>query len=416
MIISSFYVINIFMFIFMSIFQVFYLSNFFKLGFLNPITITFFVYSPVTFATVFGGPLFLLEKGLFDKWFNFALLMTNVYLFFGIAVMVIILNISQNSFFINNRLINIFKPYNIRKNRMLFVSVLFLLLFTLSYVLLTMDYGLLNWIKEPRTGYQYHRQGNGHWYALSILFLSISYSIMLIYSKKIINTMFILLFFVYLSFLLGSKQIILSFIIFFVIILWFRKSKYFQIIMLIVPPLGFAVMLLNFGSFNIEAVLKYFDSYVNGAMYYKAYYYDEINLFYGKIWLTNFYVYLPRGIFPEKPFVYGFLHVNEHFFPGVAAETHTPAFGGVTSDFADFGIVGVIIFSIFNLNRILETVILYVLYSNSNFYNIKYNSNFFYLFIWMLAPSFMMFFGSLYSLILFVILMKTISVINNIKA
>ena len=48
--------------------------------------------------------------------------------------------------------------------------------------------------------------------------------------------------------------------------------------------------------------------------------------------------------------------VNEHFFPGAAEATHTPAFGGPVPYFADFGLIGVIVYSFFNFQLIFSNI------------------------------------------------------------
>jgi hypothetical protein len=298
---------------------------------------------------------------------------------------------------------------------MIIASAFFLMLFFVAFFMLTKEFGFINWILSPRTGYQQYRVGSGHWYALSLLFLSTSYTLSLLYSKSIIS--YVLLFFLYIGlvFLLGSKQFILSYAIFFLIVLWFKKSKYFNVLLYVVPPIGFVLMIINFNPSEFADVASYFDYYVNSAMYYEAYFKGQIDLFYGYIWITEFYEYVPRFFFEDKPFVYGFLHVNEYFFPGAAEATHTPAFGGPIVAFADFGVLGVVISSFFSLSSFFNVVLIYNLYKNTNIDQIRKNSNFLYLFIWILAPSFLVFFGSLYAVILFLFLTIIISFINRVK-
>ena len=249
--------------------------------------------------------------------------MTNIHLLGSYLLMVFVLKVCKNNTFINEKLLYQIKPIKIKRVRMLVCSLFFLLLFFCSFLLLSQKFGLLNWITNPRMGYQLYRVGAGHWYALCLLFLSTSYTIAALYSKKITNLILVSLFHIVLVYLLGSKGSILSFVTFFMIVLWYRRSKYFTKILYAGIPLGFGVMLLNLNPQDIMDIVKYFDYYVNSAMYYEAYYKGEIELFYGKIWITEFYEYVPRILFPDKPFVYGFLHVNEHFFPGAAeATTH----------------------------------------------------------------------------------------------
>ena len=84
---------------------------------------------------------------------------------------------------------------------MFLVSFVFLLLFLISFYLLSSTFGFINWILSPRTGYQYHRVGAGEYYAFALLFLSTSFSILLLFLRK---NRSIYLFQLYISFLLGS--------------------------------------------------------------------------------------------------------------------------------------------------------------------------------------------------------------------
>jgi len=409
------YSLNILFFIFITIFKIYYLSKYFKLGFLNPISIPFIIGLPVVIMKVFAGPMLMLTDGLFNVWFNYALVVTNIGLAVSFIVIYFTIKFSERNSFIKYKLITIIKSYNPKRSRMIFVSVVFLFLFFLMFALLTKDFGLFNWIFDPRTGYQLHRTGNGQWYALSLLFLSTSYTIMMIYTRKVAKLFIVFLVYVLLVFLLGSKGNILSYTIFFIIILWLRQSQYFKKALMIIPAIGFALILFNFNPSKLIQVVSYFDYYNNSAMYFEAYSKNEIDLFYGKIWLTDFYKYVPRAIFPDKPFVYGFLHVNEFFYPGQAEKTNTPAFGGPMPAFADFGFIGVILFGIFDFGLIFQTILLYLLYKNINLQSIRNSSNNFYLFVWMLAPSFMTFFGTIYSIVLFIFIVKIISIFNRVK-
>ncbi|WP_315012162.1 hypothetical protein [Capnocytophaga leadbetteri] len=408
------YILNIFFFLFINIRKIWFLSKTFGFSFFNPISIPFFISFPVLVTKTFVGPFFILKEGLFDTWFQYAIFMTNIYLLGEYILILITIEKCKKSFFINESLLKKIRIIKIKRVRMIISSLFFIFLFLLCFLLLSKDFGVLNWIINPREGYQFHRTGVGHWYALSLLFLSTSYAIAALYSKKILHLIFITFVYILFAYLLGSKAVILSFVTFFMIVLWFRRSKHFTTILYFTLPLGFTVMLLNFNPKDAMSVVEYFDYYVNSAMYYKAYFGNQIDLFYGEVWATGFYQYIPRGLFPDKPHVYGFLLVNEHFYPGAAEATHTPAYGGPVFYFADFGVIGVILAAFLNINVVLQTILYYVFYKNTNIMDIRYNSNRLYIFIWLLAPSFMEYFGSI-SVILFYFIIKTISTINRIK-
>jgi hypothetical protein len=60
-------------------------------------------------------------------------------------------------------------------------------------------------------------------------------------------------------------------------------------------------MISNFGSVEFQSVVEYFDSYVNSANYYEAYFNNEIDLFLGKLFITSFWELVPRALYPDKP-------------------------------------------------------------------------------------------------------------------
>jgi hypothetical protein len=412
---SIFYVLNWILFILFSVLPIIYLTKKFNIGYINPITITFFVYFPVTVMKVFGGPAFILDEGLFDPWFNFALLMTNIDLLSTFLITYFAIVFIKRNNFLRNKILFLIKDKKLSRRKMLFTALFFLLISFIFFVLLTSEFGFLNWVLSPREGYQLHRSGVGHYLAFSLLFLSLSYTIFLVYIKNNLAQIFSFIFFAVLVYFFGSKGFILSFFLFLLIVLWFKQSKYLKTALIFLTPLAFIVMLINFNPSQLQDVMEYFDYYVNSAMYYKAYFNGELPLFYGQIWWTDFYSYVPRMFFEDKPYVYGFLLVNEYFFPGAAEATNTPAFGGPIAIFADFGVLGVLFFSIFNYKVFLNTIFLYHLYNNKNLHQIELSSNNLFLFIWMLAPAFLVFFGTLEALILFFTLFYVVRVLNRIR-
>ena len=64
--------INLFFFVFLTIYYPIYISKSLKLKLLNPITILVVVTMPIALFKAFFGPAYLLNDGLFDKYYNFA--------------------------------------------------------------------------------------------------------------------------------------------------------------------------------------------------------------------------------------------------------------------------------------------------------------------------------------------------------
>ncbi|MBB2332737.1 hypothetical protein K6716_12000 [Escherichia marmotae] len=150
-----------------------------------------------------------------------------------------------------------------------------------------------------------------------------------------------------LVFFLGSKTFILSFAIFYLAVLSLNQSKFLKFGLILVTPLAACAILYNLflaiGNMNVDVVLSYFDQYQNSIYLLQDLDKGVVRLFNGTVYFSQFWSYIPRSLFPEKPFVYGFLHVNEIYYPGAAESGHTPAFSKGMDNFVDYGYVGLVI-------------------------------------------------------------------------
>ena len=393
---SFIFIINIFVYFFLQFVKLSYISSYFKnrkFSGINPFIILFLFKLPVDLFKVVIGPPFLLENGIENIYYNIAIAITSLSIFVEYLLLRFAFLIS-NKYTFNSYSLNIKTRYS----KMIHASIIFYFLFFLSfYMLSSSSFGFFNWLKDPRTGYQLHRVGAGQFWVFSISFLSVSFAIFTLYVKKNINLFIYLLFYLYSAFLLGSKGIVLDFLVFFIIILWVRRFQNLKKVFLITLPVALVLMLVNFFSsmgFNgdgtdYEKVLSYFDYYINSAMYFKEYYSGKISLFYGQIYFSDFWNLIPRGLFPNKPYVYGITLVNEYFFPGAAAETNTPAFGGPISYFADFGILGVILMTFIDPFKFVYYFFLCQLLKNYDYLKIKNNLYVFIMFLFFTAPFFL---------------------------
>ena len=413
------FVFNVLLYFFIQVLNVRYISSFFNsetFGKFNPFILIFIFKLPVEIFKVVIGPPLLLEDGVENIYYNIAIFYSTLGLFSEFLLLKFAFFISSK-YTIKLGLFNIFP----RKNKMIIASFLFYILFFISfYILSSASFGFINWIKDPRTGYQFHRVGLGPFWVFSITFLSISFTLSALYVKKNTSLFILLIFYVYSAFLLGSKGLVLEYLIFFLIVLWLRKYSKIKKVIFYIIPLTFLVMLINFfsnldSSIEFSSIFSYFDYYVNSAMYYKAYYSGEIDLFYGQIFVSDFWSLLPRGLFPDKPYVYGITHVNEFFFPGAAEATNTPAFGGPVNYFADFGLVGVVVMTFFSPLKLLYYFFLYQLLKKFKVDFIKGNLYVLLLFMFFISPFFL--FSLLFPLniIFFLFLSSLLLFINKFK-
>lgn len=412
------YIINIICYYFVQILKLKYLSSFFrkKDNLINPLVIVFLSQLPVDVFKVVIGPSFLLDGGVTDIYYNLAIVYTTL----GLLADYVLLRVV---FMISNRYHILIPTFNfrVRLQRMKFAAILFYGMFLVSFVLLaSSSFGVVNWIRDPRAGYQFHRMGAGQFWLFAISFLSVSFALMCLYIRRTFPLIILLFLIVSSAYLLGSKGIILDFFIFFLIILWVREFKYLRLFFFLGVPFALLLMLLNFfssGGVNSDmtSVFTYFDYYVNAAMYYQAYYTGKIDLFYGKIFFTEFWNLVPRGLYPNKPYVYGITHVNEFFFPGAAEETNTPAFGGPVNYFADFGVLGVILCSLLNPFKFVYYFFFCQLLKNYTFENIKHSSWVLLLFIFFTAPFFLFSLAFPLNLIFFFMVASIILIMNVIR-
>ncbi|MBK0371267.1 O-antigen polymerase [Flavobacterium agrisoli] len=393
---SFLFVINIFIYFYLQFIKLRYLSSYFKnrkFAGTNPFIILFIFKLPVDIFKVVIGPPFILESGIDNIYYNIAILITSVSLLVDYLLL-------RFAFLVSNKYT--FTSYNLniktRYSKMIYASIVFYFLFFLSFFLLSSSsFGFLNWIKDPRTGYQLHRMGAGQFWVFAISFLSVSFTIFAFSVKKNINLIMLLVPYLYSAYLLGSKGIVLEFLVFFLIVLWIRRFKNLRKIFLITVPLAFLLMIINFftsagynsGTMDYKSILSYFDYYVNSAMYYKEYYAGGIDLFYGKIYFSEFWSLVPRGFYPNKPYIYGIIHVNEYFFPGAAEATNTPAFGGPVNYFADFGILGVVVLTFLDPFKFIYYFFLCQLLKSYDYESIKNNLFLFLLFLFFTAPFFL---------------------------
>ena len=359
------YYINISLSVLLIFWPLLYTKYFLKIQIINPFTLAWSVMFPVDLMINYGGPALLIDDWIDNDGYQLAIAMNNLKIISGFFSMIFFYKILIKVNFAKY-LMNFCRKFkNINYER---VGNYFILLYIILFCYISgSEYGVLNWVSNPRTGYQLYRVGQGHLYALLVSILSIAFVLKSLdwdNHRKVIINFFLFLLFVY---LLGNK---ISFFLYFITtltFLWFGKWKYLNIFIFTIAPLIFLIALYNFSlssndSLDILEIASYFDHYYNGANYYNSFLKGEINLYYGEVFLSSFWSYVPRAFYPDKPFVYGSLLINEYFFPGMAEASNTPAFGGAVDSFADFGIFGVVLFGVLNPIFIVNSFISYIFF------------------------------------------------------
>lgn len=335
------------------------------LPWINPFSIILMTTLPVDLMVILGGPFFLIDEGLIDIGYQYALAMNNV------------LTLAQ--IFGTLLFFRLFKSVGIHRympfQQVLFESrdlrngsLFFLVIFVFALLMLASgQFGILNWLLNPREGYQLYRAGQGHWYALANSAIAVSFVLAFLTRPTAGRLLSITAFYLGMGYLLGSKGVLLSIFTATIVFLWFLRWHHLGKLLLVGMPLVFALMILNLylaigDSIELQSIVAYFDHFKNGADYYRGYLNREIELFDGEIVISSLWGYVPRIFWSDKPWAYGITLVNEIFYPGQAELTNTPAFGGAVEQFADFGPLGVVLFGFFGSKAILTGLLSYLIF------------------------------------------------------
>ncbi len=323
------------------------------LEWLNPVSLVVISVLPVNLFRLFVGQVFR-GDGLMDPSYQFAVLMTNVQQ--GIALTLVVFASKLQVVREMPRWLPRFGRY--QQIDLRWFSRAFFLLYVAAFIILAMKTGgIADWLMNIRISYITKRDGNGLYYTAALNFLSISYFFQGVSSTSSWRFTLRSVAFIAAIYILGSKGFVLDFFIFYLIIILRQRKVRVGRVLLIALPVAFLLLLVNFFSqldvVELTSIAEYFEYYPNAAMYYADYFRGGIGLLEGKVFLTSFWEYAPRMLFPEKPYVYGILHIVEIYFPGGAESGNTPAFEGGVPQFADFGVLGVVFFAVLNLKPIL---------------------------------------------------------------
>jgi len=342
------YFFNLIVAVFILLAPFWWSRNLLKLDKWNPINIITLCYLPVQIFRLFVGQL-IRDEGLMDPYYNFAVFITNL----RECISLLLLYFTSRLKIIHKIPIILPKLGFIRISYFPLISKLFFVFFIITFLMLAIKTGgVVDWLSNIRSSYMLKRDGNGLYYAAAINFLSISFFFAGIAIKDSLKFSLLSLLYYGAVYILGSKGYLLNFFIFYIIIIWRQRNISVGWVLIFFMPLLFILILYNFYSnhdyIELVTLFEYFDHYPISALYYKDYFENAISLYNGEIFFTSFWHYVPRQFFPEKPYVYGILYLVEFYFPGGPESGNTPSFTDGVSHFADFGIFGVLFFSIFN--------------------------------------------------------------------
>jgi hypothetical protein len=299
----------------------------------------------------------LINPNIFDgSLFNYLILTLFFYLIIFLAYWVMISRVSLSKRYLA-------KFYTSRNRLYKYIFAFAILFFS---ILVVHSDGIF--LTNPRYGYQHYRDGFGAIWVLYILSISVLYYFVVL--RKEINLKKIL-FFILLFFFTGSKALVLNvFISSFLVYIWLNKKISKTQIILISFILAI-LMLKLFGQFGasqdfLTRASAYFDFMDQASKVFKDYDSGQLVHTNGEIFSSSFWSYIPRGIYPDKPYVYGPVILVEMYYPGMAATGHTPSFGTLTPEFVDFGWFAPFFAVVFNLTLLVKIFAISVIVTNAN--------------------------------------------------
>lgn len=207
---------------------------------------------------------------------------------------------------------------------------------------------------NPRLAYQLYRNGNGFIWAFFVSVVTYLGATLALSSKgsELYRNRLVIIIFEIFNFLTGSKGVLLWNNILSMVILGRKNiANIFLVRQLrsgiatiigILIPLIFTLFIL-FGGAGEQGLTSKIANYANSTQLAANYFElldssDEYSD--GEIIFTGFWSFVPRSLFPQKPYAYGQMLMNEKMFPGLAETGHTPSLGMFTRFYADFGWFG----------------------------------------------------------------------------
>jgi hypothetical protein len=300
----------------------------------------------------------LINPDIFDgPLFNYLILTLFYYLLIFLVYWVVISRMSQGNRYLNK----IYTSRNSRLTKYIVASAIFFF-----GILVIHSDGIF--LTNPRYGYQHFREGVGFIWVLYVLSISILYYFIAL--RKEINIKKVL-FFILLFFFTGSKALILNvFISTFLVYAWLNK-KISKIQIIFISFILVILMLKLFDQFGasqdfLTRASTYFDFMNQASRVFEDYDSGQLQHTNGEIFTSSFWSYVPRVLYPEKPYAYGSVTLVEMYYPGMAATGHTPSFGTLTPEFVDFGWFAPFFAVVFNLNLLVKIFAISVIVTNAN--------------------------------------------------
>lgn len=200
------------------------------------------------------------------------------------------------------------------------------------------------WLTNPREAYLWNRSGAGHFFILTQWFLTFAYLFYLFSRKPKVFEMLMLIFiFSIMLYFLGKKQTIVLIWIVALVYYNFYVSPISTVMFLLVGLVGFTSVLglISFtGGGGALSSLQYFEYFNTTAWFISRF--QEFGYYYGRVFITSFWILVPRALYPDKPYEYGASLIHQVLYPGMTEAGITPGYLIWTPNFLDFGVIGVL--------------------------------------------------------------------------
>ncbi len=207
--------------------------------------------------------------------------------------------------------------------------------------------GGLLWLTNTREAYITYRSGAGLFWLLTQWFI-VAAVIYYLWTRRPrrVKLLAAVALACLVSFLTGSKNNILIVIV--------LAATYYHFLVKRVPILVFGMLfgVIAVGIFALMVLQGSYASMADSLSYFGGGgYFDttaqivgrmpEFGFQYGKGFLSSLWFYVPRALYPGKPYEYGAVLFYGTLFPGAAEQGYTPGYLVWTLDYMDFGILGV---------------------------------------------------------------------------
>jgi oligosaccharide repeat unit polymerase len=212
--------------------------------------------------------------------------------------------------------------------------------------------GGLRWLTDSRGAYIANRAGAGPFFAAVEWFLvfALLYYLWSRRAPRLLPLFAVVMLFAIAASFTGSKGNILIMFVLFVAYYQYRirpipLTLYLLMIPVFLGVFGTLLLVQGFDQANVLMTLVYFKDYFDTAAQFLSRF-NEFEYRYGAATLSELWQYVPRAIYPDKPFEYGLLSVHAVLFPGFAETGNTPGVLPWTTAYLDFGAVGVFVWGV----------------------------------------------------------------------